>query len=403
MAFGDGPDDASLDQAWETFCDRLKSAGRQVFKDHNPGSGVHRVDGLRFLTQNLGQAFDLALETRDTGYPSLHAFCGPTRKLGGDCADFTYQQAWIDGGTTYRITGERGTARFLNITVQGPRGEGVGVLHEPFGDVPEANLAGDQIEISHDGTLEIHVGGPQRGPNWLPTTPGSRKVFIRQGFDSWQEEPARLRIERVDMASPKPLPTTEEIVDATRWAGEFLTGLMQDWPEFPFTYGGVDHEHPNRFPAVSSDSSDIRRGRAAANMHWVLAVDEALVIEFDSHAGLWMLTNMGVFFNSMDYLYRPVSYTPSRAKVDSDGRVRVVLAAADPGCHNWMDTQGFERGNVTYRHMLEGAPAALNTRVVKVSQLAEVLPADTAIVTTQERALQMWERFNGIRQRYAAL
>ncbi|MGB3352898.1 MAG: DUF1214 domain-containing protein [Mycobacterium sp.] len=403
MAFGDGPDDAALSQAWETFCDRLKAAGRQVFKDHNPSSSAHRVDGLRFLTQNLGQAFDLALETRDTRYPSLHAFCGPTRKLGGDCADFTYQQAWIDGRTTYRITGERGTARFLNITVQGPRREGAGVLHEPFGDVPEANLTGEQMEISPDGTLEIYVGGLRRGPNWLPTTPGSRKVFIRQGFDSWQEEPARLRIERVDMASPKPLPTTEEIVDATRWAGEFVTGLMQDWPEFPFGYGGVDHEHPNCFPAVSSDSSDIRRGRAAANMHWVLAADEALVIEFDAHAGLWMLTNMGVFFNSMDYLYRPVSYTPSRAKVDSDGRVRVILAAVDPGCHNWMDTQGFERGNVTYRHMLEGSPAALNTRVVKVSQVAELLPADTAMVTAQERAQQMWERFNGIRQRYALL
>ena len=403
MAFGDGADDASLNQAWETFCDRLRVAGAQVFKDHNANSSAHRVDGLRFLTQNLGQAFDLALETRDTRYPSLHAFCGPTRKLGGDCADFTYQQAWIDGRTTYRITGERGTAPFLNITVQGPRRDGAGVLHEPFGDVPEANLTGDQLEISQDGTLEIYVGGPQRGRNWLPTTPGSRKVFIRQGFDSWQEKPARLRIERVDMASPKPLPTTEEMVDATRWAGEFLTGLMQDWPDFPFTHGGVDPEHPNRFPAVTSDSSDAKRGRAAANMHWVLAADEALVIEFDAHPGLWMLTNMGVFFNSMDYLYRPVSYTPSRVKVDSDGRVRVVLAAVDPGCHNWMDTQGFERGNVTYRHMLEGSPAVLNTALVKVPQLAEVLPADTAMVTPQERTRQMWARFNGIRQRYASL
>ena len=79
MAFGDGPHDAALQAAWSEFCGQLQRAGERVFKDHNPSSGTHRVDAYRFLTQNLGQAFDLALETRDTGYPALHTFCGPTR------------------------------------------------------------------------------------------------------------------------------------------------------------------------------------------------------------------------------------------------------------------------------------------------------------------------------------
>src|SRR5579875_2760853 len=113
MAFGDGLDDAALHSAWSDFCARLQRAGEQVFKEANPASAPHRVDAYRFLTQNLGQAFDLALETRDTRFPALHTFCGPTRKLGGDCADFTYQQAWIDGGCSYRLSGTRGTSRFF--------------------------------------------------------------------------------------------------------------------------------------------------------------------------------------------------------------------------------------------------------------------------------------------------
>jgi len=185
MAYSDGPDDAALNAAWAAFCDRLKAAGERVFKDYNATSGAQRVDGFRFLTQNLGQAFDLALETKDTRYPVLHTFCNPTRKLGGDCADFTYQQAWIDGQSLYRITGTRGTAGFFNITVQGPRPDGPGVLHEPFGDVPEANLLGDQLTTEADGSFVLYIGGPQRAPNWLPTTPDSRKLFIRQGFDRW--------------------------------------------------------------------------------------------------------------------------------------------------------------------------------------------------------------------------
>ncbi|OBH81442.1 DUF1214 domain-containing protein [Mycobacterium sp. E2989] len=400
MAFGDGPDDAELQSAWAEFCARLRQAGEQVFKQANPPSDVHRVDAYRFLTQNLGQAFDLGLETRDTRYPALHTFCGPTRKLGGDCADFTYQQAWIDGQSTYRLTGTRGTARFFNVTVQGSRRPGPGVLHEPFGDTPEANLLGHQLRIDDTGEFELYIGGPERGPNWLPTTDRSRKLFIRQGFDRWDELPAQLRIERIDMDSPKPLPSAEQMVEAMRWAGDFITGLMADWPEFPFTYGGVDAEHPNAFPRVDATDADNKRGRAAANMYWELADDEVLIVEFDDHAGLWMLTNMGVFFNSMDYLYRPVSYTPSRTAVDADGRVRLVMAHRDPGVHNWLDTQGFRCGNLTYRHMLEGEPAVLNTRVVKHDDVLTALPADTTLVTSAERAAAMWERFHGIRRRY---
>ena len=191
------------------------------------------------------------------------------------------------------------------------------------------------------------------------------------------------------------------MITAIGWAGDFVTGLMNDWPEFPFTYGGVDGENPNRFPAgAQSDGADAKRGRTAANMYWLLAPDEALIVEFDAHEGLWMLTNMGVFFNSMDYLYRPVSYTPSRTTVDSDGKVRLVLAHDDPGFHNWIDTQGFERGNLTYRHMLDGEPVALSARLVKRAELSDALPPDTATVTEAERVAQMWARFNGIRQRY---
>jgi hypothetical protein len=403
MAFGDAPDDAALRSAWAAFCGQLQRAGEQAFKDANAASGPQRVDAFRFLTQNLGQAFDLALETRDTHYPVLHAFCGPTRKLGGDCADFTYQQAWIDGQSTYRLTGNRGTSRFFNVTVQGPRTPGPGILHEPFGDTPEANMFGQQLRTADDGEFELYIGGPERGPNWLPTTPGSRKLFIRQGFDRWDELPAQIRLERIDMASPKPVPTPAVMIEAMEWAGDFVTGLMSDWPEFPFTHGGVDATRPNTFPTIlkaDATGADRKRGRAAANMYWELASDEALVIEFRAHDGLWMFTNMGVFFNSMDYLYRPVSYTPSRTKTDGDGRIRLVIAHRDPGVHNWLDTQGFERGNLTYRHMLEGEPAVLNTRVVKYDELLSALPADTTMVSTAERSAAMWDRFHSIRQRY---
>ncbi|WCT73614.1 hypothetical protein PQ455_18715 [Sphingomonas naphthae] len=404
MAFGDGPDDAALDTAWGDFCDRLKAAGRHAFKDHNPADPLQRADAFRFLTQNLGQAFDLALETRDTRFPLLHDFCNPTRKLGGDCADFTYVQAWVDGHSVYRITGNRGTARFVNFTVQGPRpvrlASGAPPLHDPFGDVPEANLFGHQLKTNWDGGFELFIGGERQGQNWLPTTPGTRKLFLRQGFDRFDERPATMRIERVGMEGPRPLPTPADMIGAFDWAGDFVSNIMAEWPDWSFANGGVDATRPNAFPVLIDTGEDRKRGRAATAMHWVLAPDEALIVEFDAHDGLWMFTNGGVFMNSMDFLYRPVSTTPSRTAVDADGRIRLILAHEDPGFANWIDTQGFTRGNLTYRHMLEGAPVPLATRLVKRANLAAALPADSATVTPAERLERMRARFDGIRQRY---
>src|SRR3546814_6923424 len=86
-----------------------------------------------------------------------------------------YLQAWTDGDSVYRISGNKGTARFLNFTVQGPRpetqpGTDIPSLHEPFGDIPEANLFGHQMQTDADGNFELYVGGEARTSNWLPTT-----------------------------------------------------------------------------------------------------------------------------------------------------------------------------------------------------------------------------------------
>ena len=411
MAFGDSPQDESLRAAWQAFCKNLEAAGELVFKDYNPATDAHRVDAFRFLTQNLGQAFDLALETRDTRYPALHPFCTPTRKLGGDAADFLYLQAWIDGESIYRISGRRGSARFINFTVQGERppkqpGTDWPSLHDPFGDIPEANLFGQQLNTEADGRFELYIGGPERGPNWLPTTPKSRKLFLRQGFDGWDELPASLSIERIDMDTPRPMPTPATFIEAADWAGNFVKAVMQDWPDHPYQYSPlVDPLRVNQFPpeptrAAGSSDSDQKRGRAMAHLCWQLEQDQALIIEFDALDSFWMVSINGTFFNSLDYLYRPVSYTPSRTAVDSDGRVRLILCRDDPGYHNWLDTQGLQQGNLTYRNLLSSAVTTFQTRLVDINQLAEALPQDSARVTPQERCQQMKTRFDSIRRRY---
>ena len=409
MAYGDAPADKDLKAAWDQFCDRLKLAGMSAFKDASPANPLQRADAFRFLTQNLGQAFDLALETKDPAFPQIHRFTTPTMKLGGDVADFTYRQAWISGEYAYRLTGRRGTARWLNVTVQGPRPEKIPgtewpSLHEPFGDIPECNILGSQIEADAEGHFELFIGGEARERNWLPTTPGSRKLFIREAFDAWGETPTALTIERLGMTEPRPMPSPERMTEAMDWAGRFVTGLMTQWPEHSWmTSGGVcDPRQLNAFPADKSanDAADAKRGRMAAHMVWHLEPDEALIVEMDMHDGFWIFGMGGAFVGSMDFLYRPVSYTPARTRVDRDGVVRLVIAHDDPGVHNWLDTQGFSDGNLTYRNLLSQNPASFRTKLVKRGDLREHLPPGTAMVSAEERARMLLERYHAIKLRF---
>ncbi|MBU6267834.1 MAG: DUF1214 domain-containing protein [Sphingomonadales bacterium] len=405
--YGDSPEDPALKSAWANFCDRLKAAGDLAFKDANPANPLQRADAFRFLTQNLGQAFPLALETADPAFPMIHWFTHPTMKLGGDVADFTYRQAWISGQYQYRLSGTRGTARFFNVTVQGPKpalmANGNPPLHEPFGDTPEANLFGHQLVCDADGHFEILIGGAQSGPNWLPLTEGSRKLFIREGFDSWDETPTPLTIERVGMTGPKPLPTPQRMIDAMQWAGDFTTGLMRDWPEWSWANsGGVTDPHKrNEFPGASANSAeDAKRGRMAAHMVWKLAPDEALIVEMDAHDGFFIFGMGGAMVGSMDFLYRPVSYTPARTHVDADGVVRLVLAHRDPGVANWLDTQGFAEGNLTYRNLLSQQGAAFRTRLVAHDDLATALPDTMSRVSPEAREAERLRRYRSIKRRF---
>lgn len=409
MAYGDGPDDANLKAAWDRFCDRLKAAGELAFKDAAPATPIHRADGFRFLTQNLGQAFDLALETRDAAFPQIHYFTTPTMKLGGDVADFTYRQAWISGDHAYRITGRRGTARWLNITVQGPRPEKIPgtdwpSLHEPFGDIPECNILGSQLETEADDSFELVIGGQKRDGNWLPTTSGSRKLFIREAFDAWGETPTTLSIERIGMDAPRPMATPGQMIEAMEWAGDFVSSLMHDWPEHSWltSRGVCDPAALNEFPEDKSANTadDAKRGRMAAHMIWRLAPDEALIVEMDWHDGFWIFGMGGPFVGSMDFLHRPVSYTPSRARVDDDGVVRFVLSHDDPGLHNWLDTQGFSDGNLTYRNLMSQNPAKFRTKLVPRAELHDHLPESTPMITPEQRAEMLLQRYRAIKLRF---
>ena len=83
--------------------------------------------------------------------------------------------------------------------------------------------------------------------------------------------------------------------------------------------------------------------------------------------------------------------------------VRFVMTHEDPGYHNWMDTQGFTRGNLTFRNLFNNSMINIQSKIVKRDKLASAMHPSSAKCTKEERTAQMWKRFNAIRRRYGIL
>jgi hypothetical protein len=396
VAFGDNPNDAALRDGWYAFCDRIKEAGDHVFKDESGASDGERTNAFRYLTQNLSQAFDIFLENRDDRYPNLHAFCGPTRKLGADNPDCIYLQSWINDHDTYKISGNRGTAKMFNIAVHG---QWTGSLQEPFGDRPVANVFGEELETDWDGNFELWISPEPHPGNWIQSQPGTRKIFYRQYFDRWDEVPASYRIERIgDSEAPPPAIEPAWLLESFDRAGAFVVNTTKDWPNVLFERHG-NYETINAFVRygqandAANEATDTRRGRVIQQLHWNLEPDEALLIEFDAAPDwFWQFGACTVFGASLEFRYRQVSLTSGMSPVDPDGVTRVVLSHRDPGFWNWIDIQAHTRGWLLFRNMLTRDVPEMRSRVVEAAALDDEIGAVATRISPDERRAEMRRR-----------
>jgi hypothetical protein len=82
-----------------------------------------------------------------------------------------------------------------------------------------------------------------------------------------------------------------------------------------------------------------------------------------------------------------------------DGGFRAVVAHADSGTPNWLDTEGRPEGMLTHR-WIGGPPAEITAKVVALAELRDHLPAGTPAVTPDERADEIRRRQSHAAWRY---
>jgi hypothetical protein len=366
------PDSLVDIDAWEAFCDELKAAGQQIIRPEAPIDELNRAEGWRYLTRLTRIALDMFMECSDRDFPSFYRPSHETAKIGADNPDNYYLRAEINGRHDYRISGTRGTVAYLGfIAIAGGYEEADGNMRSVSAIDTHSGL-----EVNADGSIDVILSQtPQRG-NWLKITDDTVAVLVRETYlDRSTETFADLTISRLDMGDSKPaaLAGPKLKADLANTAA-FVKGtatLFADWAQ------GFK-EHPNTLPAA--DQEYCQKLGGDPNIYYYhgyfnLADDEALLIEADDipQCDNWNFQLNNYWMESLEYRYVKIHVNKHTAKYRGDGGVRIVVAAKDPGCENWLDTTGHREGTMAFRWI--GADRIVHPRckVVKLADLAQLL------------------------------
>ena len=105
-------------------------------------------------------------------------------------------------------------------------------------------------------------------------------------------------------------------------------------------------------------------------------VDEALVVELTPPPDqLWdiQLYNRA-WYEALDFRRRLTCLNHRLARRSEDGAVRVVIAAQDPGCANWLDTERRDEVLATIRWWHPPGTPTVSQQVVPVRGLPDLPP-----------------------------
>ena len=126
--------------AWETFCEELKRAGTVLARETTPKDDLSQAEGLRKLVRMIRMGIEATLEYGRTDYPEVYQLVTATTLGEGETSDSHYHQVMIDGSKTYRVTGMRGEAPFIEFTVYAGK-IGLDEHSEQVGAITETGLA----------------------------------------------------------------------------------------------------------------------------------------------------------------------------------------------------------------------------------------------------------------------
>jgi hypothetical protein len=381
--------DVDLPSAWSHLMRRLDDAAHIVESEPASRNPVDLAAGMRHLLVLLAAGIDEAL--RFDPDPILCVQRASTNDVvtwGMECPDCLYTRATMRGSESYRLFGNRGTARYVGLQTMN-------------GIASTANALVDELDADADGNFEVVLSAEKHDGNWMRIEGPHPTLTVRHFFYDWDTEtPSSLRIERIGdpVAGDVPAVDRDAVVSRQLVA---LGDFVHDNLDFFLRFG--EAAPPNGFlPPIDRTAM----GAAAENKpvigRWELGSDEALILEVEPPQGVYWSFSLGnPWWETIHYGRHQSSLNAHQAVVDADGLVRVVVCARDPGLANWLDNAGFSNGAMILRCVRTTTAPTPRARVVAFNQISSALPADTTRITVDERASVIERRRRAVHERFA--
>jgi hypothetical protein len=379
-------------EAWERFCEGLRSAGRSILRSEDADSDTDLAEGYQYLLGLVHSLVERELYRTDASKPAFLRAQSDVVKVGMDNPDAALMAAPISDDGVFRIFGVVGSIRMLEFVISG---QGRPLMR---------NL--DEFDVDPSGEFQVTLSRDRAPGNWIELPPGASSVLVRRATYDWDtEEIPHLSIERVGADEAilpwcLRIPTAAEIGEQLDALGTLVATNADYWIDMVHSFRS---EGDNVIPAPRPlPSTGMNESRSSVKGFFVLPADDALLVEFTPPEGLfWSISVGDMWYRTFDYSHHQTSLNGHQAEVDADGVCRVVLAHQDPGLANWLDTLGHHQGVVILRWVMVSHRPQPQTRIVPFAELFAALPPETRQVSDTERARTLRLRRDAVARRLA--
>ncbi len=382
---------------WSDYLHLLEKADTVLNLLADPADPQARQEAYRLMFMALAAGFQSTFV--DPDHPEFVCSVSNVMNSVGVNPDFIYGSASIRGEGAYRLSGKRGTGVFVLFDINAGS---IGVL-DAFG--PSVGFIDlDECTLGDDGNFEILISAERPDGytgDWVMLDPRACNISVRRAYYNWgTEEEAKIAIERVDRhIGPSRLDATEIARRLTA-----LSTFVERYVGFAMGYGARQRTQS----LVNKLEHDDWAGRGGlAGQHYyqgifALEPGQAMIIETElpETVRYWNIQLNDPLWNTIDWFNRQSSLNAAQATLDSDGVFRAVIAAEDPGVPNWLDCGGHLTGSLMHRWTQASSGPEPRLRVVDAAKVRDYLPADTPIVTPEERQQTLRRRLRGAQWRH---
>jgi hypothetical protein len=324
------------------------------------------LEGYKWVFSILQVATDVFL-WGDSAKPRFVDIVGPYKKWGGDNTDAFYQYFPVDPRRTYRITGVKGDAAYLSLTVYGGPDDG------HYSERIVFTINDRELDIAPDGSFSFVIG-PKRPAGYDGAFRQSAEDAVAAITRDYMNDPAAgRRVEwNVECLDEPDRSWRLTDADVARRLRAVLTWLKDQSAMIPIPLGEPNQIDPP-YPVP-----EVTHGWAAGDASYAMGSfdlkdDEALVMtgRFPECA-FWNVCLWNQFLHTFNADYDRTTLNGGHAVPNPDGSYTVVVAAQDPGHPNWITQQGHPRGRIWWRWFQPSAtPDPLEVSKIAIAEVVD--------------------------------